>query len=215
MFVPITEESGLIIPIGEWVLKTACYQIKEWVKSGYSSLLMAVNLSGHQIGNKGLVKALLDIIEETGMEPKNLELELTESILMENAESSIELMDKLKDAGLRLSVDDFGTGYSSLSYLKRFSIDKLKIDKSFIDDVIADGDAAIIASTIIAMGQKLNLKVIAEGVETVEQLRFLQEQGCDEIQGYLFSKPVSAAEITQMLAEGRSMSKLLTGTGAS
>jgi len=176
---------------------------------------MAVNLSGHQIGNKGLVKALLDIIEETGMEPKNLELELTESILMENAESSIELMDKLKDAGLRLSVDDFGTGYSSLSYLKRFSIDKLKIDKSFIDDVIADGDAAIIASTIIAMGQKLNLKVIAEGVETVEQLRFLQEQGCDEIQGYLFSKPVSAAEITQMLAEGRSMSKLLTGTGAS
>lgn len=202
-FIPIAEETGLIIPIGEWALREACRQNSEWRTLGLPEITMAVNLSAvqfrqHNFG--GMVKAVL---REHGLDPSGLELEITEGAVMHNAEASIALLLELKAMGLQLAVDDFGTGYSSLSYLKRFPIDKLKIDQSFVCDLINGSDDAAIASTIINMAHTLKLKVIAEGVETIEQLSFLKHQKCDEMQGYYFSKPMPPEKIKNLLASAQ------------
>ncbi|MFP3977514.1 EAL domain-containing protein [Marinobacter sp. KMM 10035] len=184
-FIPLAEKSGLIVPIGEWVLREACRQ-----GAAGDGLKMGVNLSARQFHQKNLVGVIQQILEETGMQPANLELEITESALLYDVESAIEIMTELAGLGLSISLDDFGTGYSSLSYLKRFPIDTLKIDKSFIAEVTTDPDSKVIVNTIIAMAHALELKVIAEGVETEEQLALLYERGCDQAQGYLFARPL-------------------------
>jgi len=193
-FVSIAEESGLIGQLGEWVLRTACAQNKQWQEEGLVKIPVAVNLSALQFHQKDLVEMIVGILHETGLEPRYLELELTEGIIMKNAESTIATLNALKQAGIMLSIDDFGTGYSSLSYLKRFPIDKLKIDQSFISDIATNEDDAMITTTIISMGHNLRLKVIAEGVETEEQIGFLREHQCDETQGYYVSTPLSPEE---------------------
>lgn len=201
-FIPIAEENGLIPPIGEWVLREACRQNQEWRKLGLMKITMAVNLSVVQFRQKNLGEIIKAILHESGLAPSGLELEITEGVVMQDAEAAILLLEDMKAMGLKLSVDDFGTGYSSLNYLKRFPIDKFKIDQSFVRDLTTDTDDAVIVSTIISMAHSLKLKVIAEGVETAEQLAFLKQQGCDEIQGYYFSQPVSAEEFTKLLSSG-------------
>ncbi|MDO9101409.1 MAG: EAL domain-containing protein [Candidatus Nitrotoga sp.] len=201
-FIPIAEETGLIIPIGEWVLREACRQNSEWRMLGLPKITVAVNLSAVQFRQNNFGEMIKEILCEYGLDPSGLELEITESAVMHNAEASIALLLELKAMGLKLAVDDFGTGYSSLSYLKRFPIDKLKIDQSFVRDITVDSDDAVIVSTIINMARTLKLKVIAEGVETAEQLSFLKHQECDEIQGYYFSKPMPPEKINSLLASG-------------
>ncbi|RFC37367.1 MAG: PAS domain S-box-containing protein/diguanylate cyclase (GGDEF) domain-containing protein [Candidatus Nitrotoga sp. LAW] len=207
-FIPIAEENGLIPPIGEWVLREACRQNQEWRKLGLMKITMAVNLSAVQFRQKNLGEIIKAILYESGLAPSGLELEITEGVVMQDAEAAILLLEDMKAMGLKLSVDDFGTGYSSLSYLKRFPIDKFKIDQSFVRDLATDTDDAVIVSTIISMAHSLKLKVIAEGVETAEQLAFLKQQGCDEIQGYYFSQPVSAEEFTKLLSSDRGLFEL-------
>jgi diguanylate cyclase (GGDEF)-like protein/PAS domain S-box-containing protein len=201
-FVPIAEESGLIVPIGRWVLREACRQVRAWLDSGLRAVPVAVNISAVEFRNKGFLEGVALILKETGLPPRYLELELTETILMHDADSSLGLLEALKAMGVRLAIDDFGTGYSSLSYLKRFPIDTLKIDQSFVHDIPADADDATIVSAVIGMGKNLNHRVIAEGVETHEQLAFLRAQGCDEGQGFLFSHPLSAADLGLRLETG-------------
>jgi diguanylate cyclase (GGDEF)-like protein/PAS domain S-box-containing protein len=201
-FIPIAEENGLIPPIGEWVLREACRQNQEWRKLGLMKITMAVNISSVQFRQKNLGETIKAILSESGLTPSGLELEITEGVVMQDAEAAILFLEDMKAMGLKLSVDDFGTGYSSLSYLKRFPIDKFKIDQSFVRDLTTDTDDAVIVSTIISMAHSLKLKVIAEGVETAEQLAFLKQQGCDEIQGYYFSQPVSAEEFRKLLSSG-------------
>jgi diguanylate cyclase (GGDEF)-like protein/PAS domain S-box-containing protein len=207
-FIPIAEENGLIPPIGEWVLREACRQNQEWRKLGLMKITMAVNISSVQFRQKNLGETIKAILSESGLAPSGLELEITEGVVMQDAEATILLLEDMKAMGLKLSVDDFGTGYSSLSYLKRFPIDKFKIDQSFVRDLTTDTEDAVIVSTIISMAHSLKLKVIAEGVETAEQLAFLKQQGCDEIQGYYFSQPVSAEEFTKLLASGSGLFEL-------
>ena len=201
-FIPVAEESGLIVPIGEWVLHTACAQAQAWVKTGCPALRMAVNLSGRQFRQQDLVSTVEKALGASGLDPARLELEITESMAMEDADRSLATLSRLKAMGVSLAVDDFGTGYSSLSYLKRFPIDTLKIDRSFIKDMTEDPNDAAIAASIIAMAHTLNLKVIAEGVETPDQRDQLGEYGCDEVQGYYFSKPLPVADITRILQHG-------------
>ncbi len=179
------------MPIGEWVLKTACAQNITWQKEGLDPVLTAVNISAQQFHQKNFKESIMQILSDTGLDPHLLELEITESAVMKNAESMLELLRSLKKIGLHLSIDDFGTGYSSLSYLKHFPINKLKIDRSFVKDITEDSNNNAIIETIINMGHNLKLKVIAEGVETAEQLAILKELMCDEIQGYYFSRPIS------------------------
>lgn len=199
-FIPHAEKTDLIITIGEWVLRTACTQCMEWQKEGIMPLRISVNLSGTQLKRHDLLLETVNkILSETQLPPDMLELELTEGVIMENAEVTINTLHKLKSMGIRLSIDDFGTGYSSLSYLKRFPIDTLKIDKSFINDITTNSDDYAIASTIIAMAHNLRLKVIAEGVETKEQLDMLRDKDCDEVQGYYFSHPLPEHELKQFL----------------
>lgn len=198
-FIPLAEETGLICPIGEWVLRRACDQNRIWQSLGLPPLRMAVNLSARQFQQGNLVKTISQILEETALEPCYLEVEITESIAMQDVDLTISVLQKLRDMGIQISMDDFGTGYSSLSSLKHFPLDKLKIDRSFIRDLMTDLKDAAIIKTIIALGQGLNLKVIAEGVETKEQLKFLRKLKCDSMQGYLFSKPVPFEEATQLL----------------
>ncbi len=202
-FVPVLEETGMIVQVGEWVLHAACQQIATWHRAGHSRLRVAVNLSPRQFSQSDLLQTVRSALDESGADPAWLELEITESSLMGNAEAGAAMLRQLKELGISLSVDDFGTGYSSLSYLKRFPIDTLKIDQSFVRDVTTDADDAAIAGTIIAMGHSLNLHVLAEGVETAAQLQFLRAHGCDQVQGYLFSRPLPAAEVEQLLREGR------------
>lgn len=193
-FIPVAEETGLIIPLGEWVLRTACLQAKTWQDMGLAPLQVSVNLSAAQFLDGGLHDVVAYVLRESQLDPGSLELELTESLLMDNLEVSVEYLHKLKALGIQLSIDDFGTGYSSLSYLKRFPIDALKIDRSFVHEITTDAnDAAIVAATI-ALGHSLQLKVVAEGVETATQYEMLRNYKCDEIQGYFFSRPLPEHE---------------------
>lgn len=204
-FISVAEESGLIVPIGEWVLRTACRQNKTWQDAGLPPIRVAVNLSARQFREPQLVVVVAKAMEDAGLDPHSncLELELTESLLMKDMEATIVTLHKLHEMGVCLSIDDFGTGYSSLSYLKRFPIHALKIDQSFIRDITIDPNDAAIAATIITLGHNLKLKVIAEGVETAEQLALLREMKCDQIQGYYFSKPIPAEALEILLREGR------------
>jgi len=198
-FIPIAEETGLIVPLGEWILRTACAQARAWLDAGLAPLVMAVNLSGRQFQAADMVELVRAVLAETGLPAQSLELELTESVIMEQAEQAIATLDALKALGVRLAIDDFGTGYSSLAYLKRFPIDKLKIDRSFVQGLADSDDDREIAATIIAMGRSLNLDVLAEGVETEYQLSFLRLYGCDQYQGYLFSRPLPAEALLPLL----------------
>ena len=205
-FISLAEETGLIVPIGEWVLHTACAQNLAWRKAGLAPVTMAVNLSARQFGQQDLVAMVSRTLRETGGSPQWLELEITESMLMENPEEAAATLRELSATGIQLSVDDFGTGYSSLSYLKRFPIHALKIDQSFVRDISTDADDAAITRTVIALAHNLKLKVLAEGVETAAQLEFLRAHGCDQMQGYYFSRPLPAAEIEKLLREGKCLS---------
>jgi len=202
-FIPIAEETGLIVPIGEWVIQEACRQAKAWHDLGHSGLCVAVNLSARQFRQQELVRTVEQALAASGLPPGKLELELTESILMHDTEEILATLHQFKRMGLQLSIDDFGTGFSSLSYLKRFDVDKLKIDQSFVRDITNDPNDLSIVKAVIALGHSLNLKIIAEGVETSEQLALLRDNGCDEIQGYYFSRPRPADEIPQLLQENR------------
>lgn len=202
-FIPIAEETGLISQIGEWVLRSACVQTKAWLDRGLPPVKVSVNLSARQFVKKDLVQSIAKILEETGLPPHQLELELTESLIMHNAELFISTLRKLKALGILLAVDDFGTGFSSLSYLKRFPIDCLKIDRSFVHDVSEDSDSSAIARAVIHLGHSMGLTVIAEGVETPEELAFMREHKCDELQGYFFSEPLPADEFETILAAGK------------
>lgn len=204
-FIPLLEETGLIVPVGEWVLHAACRQGRMWQQAGLPPIRIAVNLSALQFRQPDLVGMVARILAETGLDPSSheLELELTESLLMRNVEKTAATLHRLHEMGVKLSIDDFGTGYSSLSYLKRFPLNSLKIDQSFVRDLSSNPDDAAIVSAIIALGHGLKLSVIAEGVETTEQLAYLRELKCDEMQGFLFSRPIPASEITQLLQEGK------------
>jgi diguanylate cyclase (GGDEF)-like protein/PAS domain S-box-containing protein len=197
-FIPIAEETGLIIPLGEWVLRTACKQIRMWRDAGID-LPVAVNLSACQFRQRNLAETIHRILSEVGVPPQCLEIEITESDVMENAESAIATLDELKARGISISVDDFGTGYSSLSYLKRFPLDVLKIDRSFVRDIAVDSDDAAIVEAIIALARSLEIKVVAEGVESEDQMEFLTRSGCDFAQGYLFSPPVEPRQVVALL----------------
>jgi EAL domain-containing protein (putative c-di-GMP-specific phosphodiesterase class I) len=207
-FIPWAEDAGLIVPLGEWVLRTACEDAKARIDEGLAPLRVAVNLSARQFQQSGLSEMIARACEETKLDPSLLELEITESIAMQNGALTIEVLRQLRELGIRIGIDDFGTGYSSLSNLKNFPIDTLKIDQSFIRDLTTDANDAAIATTVIAMAHSLNLKVIAEGVETEEQLRFLKQRGCHEVQGYLISKPIPQQALKKMLASRRRASVL-------
>jgi diguanylate cyclase (GGDEF)-like protein len=199
-FIPLAEDNGLILPIGEWVLRTARRQNREWQERGFTAMRVGVNVSARQFHQQHLAEMVLKILEETGLAPEYLDLELTESSIMSNAQATIDVLTKLKAMDVTISIDDFGTGFSSLSYLKRLPIDALKIDKSFVRDVTTDPDDAALVMAIVTLAHNLRLQVVAEGVETEEQLRFLHLLRCDEVQGYLFSKPLPAEGLEQVLA---------------
>ncbi|MCA1633143.1 MAG: EAL domain-containing protein [Acidobacteria bacterium] len=198
-FIPFAEDTGLIVPLGEWVLRTACAQNKEWQEMGLPLMCVSVNLSARQFQQPNLSAMIAQVLAETGLAPEQLELELTESSLMCNAETTIETLHQIKGMGIRLAIDDFGTGYSSLSYLKRLPIDVLKIDRSFVCESTTAPDDAAIVMAIIGLAHNLKMKVIAEGVETEEQLAFLRLLRCDEIQGFLCSQPLAAAAFKQFV----------------
>jgi len=202
-FISLAEETGLIVPIGAWVIRTACAQNKAWQRAGRGNLKMAVNLSARQFGQHDLVELIGLALAETKLEPQYLEIELTESMVMADVERAIEVLRKLNALGVQISIDDFGTGYSSLSYLKRFPIDILKIDQSFVRDITIDPDDAAIVASIISLAHSLRLQVIAEGVETAEQLDYLQGHDCDVMQGYHFSRPLPVDQLEQVLDEGK------------
>ncbi len=211
-FISVAEDTGLIIPIGEWVLRTACAQTKVWADAGFPVLRIAVNLSGKQL-KKDLPEKVRRILAETGLPAAHLDLELTESILMQDVEETASIMAELSMLGIAFSLDDFGTGYSSLSYLKRFPIKHLKIDRSFVRDITTDLNDATIALASIVMAHTLDIRVIAEGVETSEQLEFLRRQGCDMAQGYYFSKPLSVEAFSELLQEWDQIKVDLRGAG--
>jgi diguanylate cyclase (GGDEF)-like protein len=203
-FIPLLEDTGLIIPVGEWVLETAAREAKSWQSLSDTPVRVAVNLSSRQFYDDKLKRQVAEIISHSGLDPQLFDLEITESILMQNDQASMGNLRALHSLGVRLSVDDFGTGYSSLGYLKRFTVDTLKIDRSFIHDVTTDPDDAAIVAAIIVMAHSLKLEVVAEGVETAEQYEFLRSRSCDAMQGYLFSKPVAALDMKMLLKQGAS-----------
>jgi diguanylate cyclase (GGDEF)-like protein/PAS domain S-box-containing protein len=209
-FIRVAENNGLIVPIGEWVLQTACAQWKRWVDSGLVSAPVAVNVSALQFRHEGFCKMVKRIIDQTGLAPEFLELELTESLLFSNEDVMFEILGELKAMGVRLAIDDFGTGYSSLSYLRQFPVSKLKIDRSFIRDLAQNGNDVSITAAIINLAKCLKLKVTAEGVETAAQLSFLRKHGCDEVQGFFFSKPLTAAEVASLSQQSYGMSDMLS-----
>jgi diguanylate cyclase (GGDEF)-like protein len=198
-FIPLAEESGLIVPIGEWALREACRQTRAWQDQGLPTLRVAVNISALQFRRLNLVETVRLALADAGVDPKYLEIELTETAVMSDPEESVAILERLSRMGVIVSVDDFGTGYSSMSYLRRFPIDKLKIDRSFITNVMTSADDASIVQAIISLAHGLRLKVVAEGVENADQAAFLQKLGCDQYQGYYFSRPVDAAGFGEML----------------
>ena len=198
-FIPVAEETGIIVPIGKWVLKNACAQNVLWQEQGLPKVRMAVNLSLRQLLDSNLPRDIQDALRESGMEPELLELEITESMIMNNPRKMIEILQRIKNMGVRLAIDDFGTGYSSLAQLKQFPVDTLKIDRSFIRNIPEDNEDKAIAHAIICMGETLGLTVVAEGVETIEQLNYLKDQSCDEMQGFYFSKPVVPEQFAELL----------------
>ena len=202
-FIPLADETGLIIEIGEWVLHQACRQTKSWHDQGFYPLIISVNVSAVQLGQPQLLNHVADVLSKTGLDPACLELEITESVLMQDAEATINTLRALKERGIKISVDDFGTGFSSLSYLKRFPIDILKIDKSFTRDIDMDPDNSAIVTAIVALAKSLNLSVLAEGVESKQQLDFLRKQKCDRAQGYFFSTPVNPEVLLSLMAQRR------------
>ncbi|MCI3923909.1 EAL domain-containing protein [Paenibacillus sp. TRM 82003] len=197
-FIPLAEETGVIVPIGNWVMRTACQQNKRWQEMGHK-LCVSVNISMQQFQHPDFVATIQETLAETGLEPEWLALEITESVAMKNVNFVMDTIEELKRIGVHISIDDFGTGYSSLSYLKRFRVHTLKIDRSFIRDVTTDEDNAAIVTALIAMSQQMKMRSLAEGVETIEQLNFLRDKGCNEIQGYIYSKPLPTDEFTAML----------------
>ncbi|MGC2297596.1 MAG: EAL domain-containing protein [Acidobacteriaceae bacterium] len=199
-FIPVAENSGLILPIGEWVIRTACAQIRAWRNHSLAVPPVSVNVSALQFRQEGFCSSIRRALEESSLSSPSLELELTESVLLSSAAVIRPVLEELKNMGVALAIDDFGTGYSSLSYLKQFRFGKLKIDRSFIRDLVADNDDAAITTAIIRMAKSLNLKVLAEGVETEAQMSFLRERGCDEIQGYYCSRPMNAGDLAALLA---------------
>lgn len=204
VFIPIAEETGLIVPMGEWILRSACIQSLKWQQPGYPGLRMSVNISARQFREPQFIEKVAEVIKETGMNPQWLEIEITESIAMEYAEDSMEQLRRLKQLGVRIAIDDFGTGYSSMNYLRKLPIDTLKVDQSFVQDIGIDENGEAIVVTIIHLAQSLNLKVIAEGVETKNQQIFLRTNSCHEMQGYLFCKPVPPVEVEKYLYMGNS-----------
>lgn len=190
-FIPLAESSGLIVPIGQWVIEESCRQAVQWHKQGLH-ITVAVNISAIQFKRGNLVEIISNALNASGINPAYLEIELTESIMMHDVDATFQTVQALKGLGVQLSIDDFGTGYSSLAYLKRFAVDKLKIDQSFVRDILQDQEDAVIVSTIIQMAKSLNLKTIAEGVESKEVLALIEDFGCDEVQGYYFAKPMEA-----------------------
>jgi EAL domain-containing protein (putative c-di-GMP-specific phosphodiesterase class I) len=198
-FIPIAEETGLIVPLGQWVLNEACRQVAVWAESPIGRVPVSVNISSHQFRDSGLVSDVLAAIANAGIRTTDIELEITESVLLQDVDRTLVELKALRDAGVSLSIDDFGTGYSSLSYLKRFPIDTIKIDRSFVKDLHEDADDAAICAAILAMSKQLGLNVVAEGVETREQLEFLRRHQCDHIQGYICSKPLPASEFFALL----------------
>ena len=209
-FIPIAEENGLIIPITEWVLMTACKQNKTWQTAGFPPLRVAVNLSGHYFSQPDFSKRLFSIIKQVNLQPKYLEIELTESIFIKDAESVNLILKEMQSLGIQIAIDDFGTGYSSLNYLKKFSFNTLKIDRCFVTGIVNDPQAAALTTAIIQMARSMSLKTVAEGVETEAELSFLRQQRCDEIQGYLFSRPLPVIEFTKLLARGTLLSSSIT-----
>jgi len=199
-FIPVAEDCGLIVPIGEWVLNTAFTQLKQWHKAGYTDLTMAVNLSSAQLSRPGLEDVVAKALQAADLDARMTELEITENVAMENLEPAIAILEKLKNMGVSIAMDDFGTGYSSLSYLRRLPVDVVKIDQSFVREIPDSHEDVLIAQAIIAMAQSLNLSLVVEGVESVRQLNFFRQQGCNVLQGFLFSKPVEADEMLRMLA---------------
>jgi diguanylate cyclase (GGDEF)-like protein len=203
IFIPVAEETGQIVAIGDWVLHAACAQAKAWQRAGHAQIMMSVNVSARQFREGNLVERVSHALAESGLEASCLELELTESLIMQDVGRAIATMSELQAMGVHLSIDDFGTGYSSLSALKSFPISRLKIDRSFVQDLPDSEDDKVIATAVISLGHKLNLRVIAEGVETEAQLAFLRENECDEMQGFCFSRPVGAEEVARLLEAGR------------
>ena len=201
LFIPVAEATGLIGPLGAWALEAACHQAQAWRAQGLPPISMAVNVSLHQFLLTNVVECTRAALEKSGLPASSLELEITESALAQRPDEALEVLRRLKRLGLRLAIDDFGTGYSSLAHLKRFPIDLLKIDQSFIRDIPHSTDGMAISRAVIAMGQNMGLMVLAEGVETPEQLEFLRQHGCDFYQGYLRSKPVQAADFERLLQE--------------
>ena len=200
-FIPVAESSGMILPMGDWVLQTATRQLREWMDQGYA-LTMAVNVSLVQFRQADFPQRIGQILQDAGLPPHCLELELTEGVAMTDPALAIDTMDRLHQQGVLLSIDDFGTGYSSLNHLKKFKVYKLKIDQSFVRDIADDPDDRGIVSAIISMAQGMDMRTIAEGVETAEQLAFLQDHGCMEVQGYLFGRPMAARDFGALLQAG-------------
>lgn len=202
-FIPFAEESGLIVPLGEWVLRQACWQTKIWHEAGFRDLSIAINLSAKQFQNDHLVILVAEVLQETGLSPQYLRLEITESTVMKDVGHAVEIMCRLRELGIRLSIDDFGTGYSSLNYLKCFPLDEIKIDKSFVKDIPDRHDDVAIAKAIFSLAHSLNMKVLAEGIENEVQLEFMRRHDCDEIQGFFFSKPIKSEEMTTLLTDDK------------
>jgi EAL domain-containing protein (putative c-di-GMP-specific phosphodiesterase class I) len=195
-FIPVAEETGLIVPMGTWVLQAACRHLRDWSDMGIDNLRLGVNVSGRQFREQDLPAIVAEAIAEAGVDARNLDLELTESMLMADGEGTLKMLRALAKLGVTLSIDDFGTGYSSLAYLKRFPINTVKIDRAFVRDLDQDEDSRVIANAIISLAHSLSLKTIAEGVETENQANLLTRHGCDEIQGYLIGRPLQIADFT-------------------
>jgi EAL domain-containing protein (putative c-di-GMP-specific phosphodiesterase class I) len=212
-FIPVAEETGLIVPIGRWVLQTACLQNVAWQKQGLPRLKIAVNLTARQFSDEHLLRDLATVLKSTGMQASLLELEIHESLLIQDIERTLRILTDLKSMGLKIAIDDFGTGYSSLASLQRFPLDTIKIDRSYIRDVATRGEDSSLTEAIIAMGKSLSLTVVAQGVETKEQADFLRQHACDEFQGFYFNKPMSADQFTQLL-EAQDIGVTLAGSRA-